>query len=68
MENVTKIAKEKGFLVENQGELGLSLRTNDFSVSFMKRGSAVVVGTKDENEAIQLYNDLLGKPTVVQSR
>lgn len=68
VENVTKIATEKGFRVENQGDLGLSMRTNDFSVSFMKRGSAVVVGPKDENEAIQLYNDLLGKPTAVQSQ
>ena len=65
---VTKIATEKGFRVENQGDLGLSMRTNDYSVSFMKRGSAVVVGPKDENEAVKLYNDLLGKPAVVQSQ
>ena len=57
--NVTSIAKNKGFLVENQGELGLSLRTNDLSVSFMKSGSAVVVGSKDESEAISLYKDLI---------
>ncbi|MCI4433305.1 MAG: ThiF family adenylyltransferase [Nitrosopumilus sp.] len=58
---VTSIAKEKGFLVENQGEFGLSLRTNDISVNFMKKGSAVIVGSKDEQDAISLYNDLLGK-------
>jgi len=58
---VTTIAKEKGFIVENQGELGLSLRTNELSVNFMKRGSAVVVGPKDEQEAILLYNELIGK-------
>ena len=58
---VTNIAKEKGFLVDNQGDLGLSLRTNDLSVSFMKRGSAVVVGPKDESDAISLYRSLLGK-------
>ena len=68
VDGVTKIATEKGFRVENQGDLGLSMRTNDYSVSFMKRGSAVLVGPKDENEAIRLYNDLLGKPTVVQSQ
>ena len=28
VDNVTNIAKDKGFLVENQGELGLSLRTD----------------------------------------
>ncbi|MEK0327068.1 MAG: ThiF family adenylyltransferase [Nitrosopumilus sp.] len=62
---VTKIAKEKNFKVENQGQLGLSLRTNEQSVSFLKRGSAVIVGAKDEKEAISLYNDLLGRKEAV---
>ena len=60
--SVTNNAKEKGFLVENQGELGLSLRTNEISVNFMKKGSAVIVGPKNEQEAILLYNELIGKP------
>ena len=59
--SVAAIAKQKGFLVENLGELGLSMRTSDVSVSFMKRGSAVVVGSKDESEAILLYKTLLSK-------
>ena len=59
--SVTSIAKEKGFRVENQSELGLSMRTDDLSVSFMKKGSAVVVGPKDEKDAISLYKELLGK-------
>jgi len=58
---VTHIAKEKGFIVENQGTLGLSMRTDDLSVSFMKKGSAIVVGPKDESDAIALYKSLLGK-------
>ena len=37
------------------------MRTNDLSVSFMKKGSAVVVGPKDESEAISLYKTLVGK-------
>ena len=61
VDNITNIAKEKGFLVDNQGDLGLSMRTNDLSVSFMKSGSAVVVGSKDEPEAISLYKDLIGR-------
>ena len=60
VDNVTGIAKEKGFRVENQGELGLSMRTNELSVSFLKRGSAVVVGTKDEKDAVSLYKEFLG--------
>jgi len=59
--SVTQVAKEKGFLVENLGDLGLSMRTNDLSVNFMKRGSAVVVGSNDESDAISLYKSLLGK-------
>ena len=58
---VTGIARSKGFRVENQGSLGLSFRTDSVSVSFMKRGSAVVVGTRDEQEAVSLYNELLGR-------
>ncbi len=61
---VTSIAKEKGFIVENQGDLGLSLRTDDLSVSFMRKGSAVVVGPKDESEAVLLYKNLLGKKRI----
>ena len=60
-ENVSAVAKEKGFLVENLGDLGLSMRTNELSVNFMKRGSAVVVGSKDESDAITLYKTLLSK-------
>jgi len=64
---ITSIAKEKGFIVENLGDLGLSMRTNDISVSFMKRGSAVLVGPKDEKEATSLYKDLLGTKSLITS-
>jgi molybdopterin/thiamine biosynthesis adenylyltransferase/molybdopterin converting factor small subunit len=59
VQSVTSIGNEKGFIVDNQGDLGLSLRTNDLSVSFMKKGSAVIVGTKDEEEAVSLYKSLV---------
>lgn len=62
VQGITSTARGKGFTVDNQGELGLSLRTNELSVSFMKKGSAVVVGPKDEGDAISLYKELLGKP------
>ena len=62
--DVTAMAKEKGFTVENQGDLGLSMRTNDLSVNFMKKGSAVVVGSDNEEEAISLYKSLLGTKSV----
>ena len=66
--DVTALAQEKGFKVENQGDLGLSMRTNDLSVNFMKKGSAVVVGSDNEEEAITLYKSLLGTKSIsVQS-
>ena len=60
VEKITGIAKEHGFRVENQGTLGLSMRTDDVSASFLKRGSAVIVGPKDEDDAVILYRVLLG--------
>ena len=59
VDRVTSIAKQKGFTVENQGILGLSLRNDDFTVSFMKKGSAIIVGSKDESDAVLLYKTLL---------
>ena len=64
VETVTNIAQTLGFTVENQGDLGLSLRTNDISVSFMKKGSAVIVGSPTEQEAISLYHKILGKKPI----
>ena len=65
VDEITSIGKKNGYQVENLGDLGISLRTNDISVSFMKRGSAVVVGTGDEKEAISLYKSLLGTKSVI---
>ena len=56
---ITNMASKKGYKVQNQGELGLSLSSNDIYVSFLKRGSAVIVGEKDENSAIALYKILV---------
>ena len=66
VDEITSIAKEKGFVVENLGDLGISMSTNDLSVSFMKSGSAVLVGPKDEQEATSLYKDLLGVKSLIK--
>ena len=60
VDKIIQLGKQKGFLTENLGDLGLSLRTNDISISFMKRGSAIIVGSKDEESAKSLYKELLG--------
>ena len=43
------------------------MRTNELSVSFLKKGSAVVVGAKDENGAVTLYRELPGRKAIVES-
>lgn len=64
VEAVTARGRERGFTVENQGDLGLSLRTDEVSASFMRRGSAVIVGPKDESDAVSLYKSLVGEVAV----
>ena len=66
VDQIKSIAKQKQFTVENLGELGLSLRTDELSISFMKSGSAVIVGARDEKEAIALYNEILGEKQVIK--
>ena len=66
VDQITSIAKDRKFTVENLGELGLSLRTDELSVSFMKSGSAVIVGAKDEKGAIALYKEILGEKQVIK--
>lgn len=66
VDQIKSIAKQKQFTVENLGELGLSLKTDELSISFMKSGSAVIVGAKDENESIALYNEILGEKQVIK--
>ena len=65
VDQITSTARDRKFTIENLGELGLSLRTDELSVSFMKSGSAVIVGTKDEKEAVALYREILGVKSVI---
>ena len=59
VQKITDAAQTKGFKVQNQGELGLSMSTDVMYVSFLKRGSAVIVGTKDQDDAVKLYKSLI---------
>ena len=61
VQKITNAAQTKGFKVQNQGELGLSMSTDTTYVSFLKRGSAVIVGTKDEDDAVKLYKSLIAQ-------
>jgi adenylyltransferase/sulfurtransferase len=66
VDQVTSTAKNRKFTVENLGELGLSLRTDELSVNFMKSGSAVIVGVNDEKEATALYKEILGVKQIIK--
>ena len=59
LEAAADAARRRGLAVEPLGDMGLSVRSDDVSVSIMKHGSAVVVGTKDGDEAVRLYRELL---------
>jgi len=61
VQKITSAAQTKGFKVQNQGELGLSMSTDTTYVSFLKRGSAVIVGTKDQDDAVKLYKSLIAQ-------
>ena len=59
LEAAADAARRRGLIVEPLGDMGLSVRSDKISVSIMRHGSAVVVGTGDEDEAVRLYKDLL---------
>ena len=64
LEAAADAARRRGLIVEPLGDMGLSVRSDDFSVNIMRHGSAVVVGTRDGDEAVRLYRELLaGAPT-----
>ena len=59
LEAAAAAARRRGLIVEPLGDMGLSVRSDKISVSIMRHGSAVVVGTGDGDEAVRLYKDLL---------
>lgn len=60
---VAAAGRGRGLEAEDLGKLGMSLRNRDYSVSIMNRGSAVIVGARDEGEAVSMYRSLLGVPS-----
>ncbi|MGI0082465.1 MAG: HesA/MoeB/ThiF family protein, partial [Nitrosopumilaceae archaeon] len=61
IKKMTSAAATNGFKVNNQGEMGISISSNDIFASFLKSGSAVIVGPKDEDDAVKLYKTLLSR-------
>ena len=59
VEKINSIATKSGFRIHNQGEMGLTVSSDTISASFLKSGSAIIVGAKDEGSAVTLYKRLL---------
>jgi len=53
-------AMKSGFNVETQGAMGVTLTQNGkLSVSLLKSGAAVIVGAKDEKDALSIYKEFV---------
>ncbi len=48
-----------GFNVESKGTMGATLQNGKISVSLLKSGATVIVGAKDENDALGIYKEFL---------
>jgi len=59
VEKMNSVAAKSGFKIQSQGEMGLTMSSDNISASFLKSGSAVIVGAKDEDSAVTLYKMLL---------
>ena len=58
-ERLNAQAKKRNLKMENLGELGITLRNDTMYVNLLQRGSAVVVGVPNTEDAISLYRTLL---------
>ena len=61
LNKINPILSKNKYKIENQSDFGISIRNNDFSISIMPKGSAIITGTKTEIDAISIYNSLLNK-------
>jgi molybdopterin-synthase adenylyltransferase len=66
--NLNKVinnAELLGYNIKSRGSLGITVTTNNsnpsqqLSISFMTSGTATIVGAKDENAALAIYNEFL---------
>ena len=55
---IQTLAERNGFNVETKGNMGITLnRDGKLSVSLLKSGAAVIVGAKDEKDALSIYRE-----------
>lgn len=57
---VSKTAETLGYQVRTRGTLGITAtNASKMSVSFLSSGAATIVGAKDEEEAVAVYNNFM---------
>lgn len=57
LSHILKIAKSNGYVLKSKGNLGLTLsNSNRLLISFLTSGAATIVGAKNEEEALSIYN------------
>jgi adenylyltransferase/sulfurtransferase len=57
LNTVIRNAESLGYQVKTRGNLGITaVNPNRLSVSFLSSGSATIVGAKDEQDAVSIYN------------
>jgi len=59
IKNVLAKATKTGFNVESRGTLGATLQNGKISVSLLKSGAVVIVGAKDESDALNIYKEFV---------
>lgn len=57
--NILAKATKTGFNVESKGAMGATLQNGKISVSLLKSGTVVIVGAKDENDALNIYKEFV---------
>ncbi|HEU4984695.1 MAG TPA: 4-methyl-5(B-hydroxyethyl)-thiazole monophosphate biosynthesis protein, partial [Nitrososphaera sp.] len=57
---ISKTAETLGYQVRTRGTLGITAtNAGKMSVSFLSSGAATIVGAKDEEEAVAVYNNFI---------
>lgn len=59
VKSIADAAKKRNLDVDDRSQMGLVLQNDNLTVSFMKKGSAIIVGSKDGAEAVSLYQELV---------
>jgi adenylyltransferase/sulfurtransferase len=61
---IMKNAESLGYEVRTRGNLGITaVNSGRMSVSFLSSGAATIVGAKDEDDAIKIYNTFVDGPS-----